>query len=634
MIQHTFLLLILLSVTTLSAQEYIPFNDNGSWGFMNRNTGELKAMGFEEAEYFRSDWALVKKDGQWGAVNINLEMVIPPEHTELTYLSEELLRGKKGDLFYLYHPNTKFKNPYRDAALLKDYVDLIVVADENGKYGLMNLRGKSVIKPKYESPPKELNQGVLQFALRDKSNVSFGAINIQGKEIIPFEYLFVSKYGSDLLKAETVNDQHLYTLEGKRKELPSKEAYQINDHFSIVHGENDNSQVYVTGISEPFIFKNIRFYNDIAIGQNPNDVSLILDKSGKERRFSPDIKLHNLNEGYIHFTRSDTAHGVMSKSGEIVIPAIYPRIELWNNDYVIVGEKKYDGKKGLISMANGDTVLDLDYQAIHLMHCNFFKTYKDTGFIYFNPNLEMVKPVPSIDIIPGKTYLTFEKQTTNEAERKYGQQTQTTDFTFPFDCTVTERLPFKANGVDAITDNYGRNALPGILKVNVRDKYYNYMWFLIDMNGKVITKPEYSAITYHENDQIIIIQRDSIGTGVKSVAGIMDTKGNVIIKPQYDKIINILPHALIVQNYGVLGVVSKSGEEIIPSKYSHIKYDPAGFYLLAKFNKWQIADQKGHIITDKKYDEIIEVYPQSVFKVKLNDQIFFIDDNGKEYHSL
>lgn len=642
----SFLCFFTLFSVLAGAQNYVPYKTSNSWGFMDRNSGKLVLDGFEEAEFFGGGYALVKNNGLWGALSANLDTAIPIQYRKIEYLSENLLKASNGDSIHLYSSQSDFNNRYSDFAFLEGHKDLIVTADENGKYGLINLEGETLIPNKYEGPPEEVIPGILRFALKEKKffpwkeskKINFGALNLSGEEIIPFKYLFIDKYGAGLIRAQTTNEQHIYTPGGERIEIPKNARYNKRESFTEIYLGNGKIEVYAQNKGKPVIFKRVIYSDGFALGEDTNNVFQILDKLGQLLRLNESYKFINAKYGLVRFCLTNegglcSGYGLLTLTGKEILPPVYAALNDWNEDYAICSDKEYNGNTGVVKLASRDTVLDFVHRKITLLNCSYFMADRDGETQFYDPSFKKVKPLELKDIIPGKTMVAVELSMIEKMENEYTYKSDNRQAEFMRDCSSGSRQPMEANGLALVSNIYGQEPSDNILTVSKRSpaSYYNY--FLTDKNGKALTTAKYTGGIQRKSDLVIVFERDTIGNGVKTVSGALDMRGRQVISSTYDEIKEVLPNSIIVKKHGVFGVISRNEKMIIPIRYNAITYNDKGYYLLKKFYDWQIADKQGNIIT-KKYDEILDVYEGGLFKVKLADQVFFVDQNGKEYREL
>jgi len=147
---------------------------------------------------------------------------------------------------------------------------------------------------------------------------------------------------------------------------------------------------------------------------------------------------------------------------------------------------------------------------------------------------------------------------------------------------------------------------------------------------------------------IYIPNRNEIGAEDTSISysiieqdgkiGVTDQKQNIIIEPQYEKIIIVNPHraVFVCQNGEEQKVVNNKNKEIFqkydkvqPIEISNENYEK-DIFVYEKDNKYGILSITGKEITNAKYDEISSLgYKPEELLVKQDEKYGIIKNNGK-----
>lgn len=214
-----------------------------------------------------------------------------------------------------------------------------------------------------------------------------------------------------------------------------------------------------------------------------------------------------------------------------------------------------------------------------------------------------------------------------------------------------ENIILKYNAKDALVLKYEEKY---ILRMKRKDERYYY--YICDEYGKCL----HEGITLKQYDSSA--PKGNIAIEDKSQKyGVVDSKYNWIIKPEWDYIkefgesgyevwlddkvgiLNLegdyilkLIHGngidcfgedlfRVMENNNCYGIVDKNGKQIIPNFYSHIYLSKDKEYIelvldTSKGQKYGVALKNGRVLIDCLYDEIIETHNK-----------FFVVDNGKEY---
>ena len=94
--------------------------------------------------------------------------------------------------------------------------------------------------------------------------------------------------------------------------------------------------------------------------------------------------------------------------------------------------------------------------------------------------------------------------------------------------------------------------------------------------------------------------------------GLKDTKGNIITKAEYKKLVRLGETAWIVQDGVRYGIMGDNGEFIVSPKYTHAERVLGKFVKFAKGDKYGIYDEKGFVILPVETE-------CSVYKYKINE---------------
>lgn len=150
-------------------------------------------------------------------------------------------------------------------------------------------------------------------------------------------------------------------------------------------------------------------------------------------------------------------------------------------------------------------------------------------------------------------------------------------------------------------------------------------YVLADLDGKIILNYDYVGIidygTPNSSEQFLQIQKDN-------KYGLADDDGNILIIPQYKKLIEAGNGLLIAQNlkrkYGIIDV---NGKIIIPFKYSQINTIGTKYFTAKIKEKWGLYDYDNNIIISPQY-QAFDFYDKFGI-AKLNNKWGIIDVNNE-----
>lgn len=152
-------------------ENLINVNKDGDWFYIDTNMNVIIPGPFEKANSFWSPYATVKKEGKYGVIDTLGNIIIPPIYEYID--SNPFQIGKEPITFDFY--------------LSEDYW--------NSKIGVLNLKGDTIVEPKYKSIYIESNT-----AVEEKDNL-YGLVRLSdGKLLIPYEFMELEYWTEGLSK--------------------------------------------------------------------------------------------------------------------------------------------------------------------------------------------------------------------------------------------------------------------------------------------------------------------------------------------------------------------------------------------------------------------------------------------------
>lgn len=89
--------------------------------------------------------------------------------------------------------------------------------------------------------------------------------------------------------------------------------------------------------------------------------------------------------------------------------------------------------------------------------------------------------------------------------------------------------------------------------------------------------------------------------------GVIDEKGNTILKPEYEFLDIAAPELLVFKNNDKYGYIDKKGKEVIPAQYDEVTSFFGNRAMAIKDDEIKVIDKKGQIIEKAKYDVVSEI---------------------------
>ena len=148
---------------------------------------------------------------------------------------------------------------------------------------------------------------------------------------------------------------------------------------------------------------------------------------------------------------------------------------------------------------------------------------------------------------------------------------------------------------------------------------------LKDKEGNIIVKPEYRKLI-RLGDSAWIIQK-------KYKFGLMNNSGEILVEPKYRHVDRIFGKYLKIGNENDFAVYNEKGEIIIPPEYTSIDPLFGGMFLTCKNYKYGVVDMEGNTIIANKFDDIYMPKP-NVMRIKFLGEWFEIEHTGAEELAL
>lgn len=111
--------------------------------------------------------------------------------------------------------------------------------------------------------------------------------------------------------------------------------------------------------------------------------------------------------------------------------------------------------------------------------------------------------------------------------------------------------------------------------------------------------------------------------------GLKDAEGNIIVEPDYKKMIRLGDSAWIIQKGSKFGLMDYSGNYLIKPKYRHVARIFGKYVKLGNDNDFGLYDEKGKTIVQPEYSSIDPLFGQMFLTCK-NFKYGIVDVTGKQ----
>lgn len=139
---------------------------------------------------------------------------------------------------------------------------------------------------------------------------------------------------------------------------------------------------------------------------------------------------------------------------------------------------------------------------------------------------------------------------------------------------------------------------------------------LQDKSGNIIVEPQYKKLIRLGDSSWIVLK--------KTKYGLIDNSGNYLIEPKYRHVDRILGKYLKIGNSNNFAIYNEKGEVVIPHEYTSIDILFGGMFLTKKNYKYGVCDRNGNVILDNIFDDIYMPKP-NIMRIQYNGQWYEIE---------
>lgn len=438
-----------------------------------------KKEGNTDTKVVSNSYMSAYSNGKWGVINSKGEAVILPNYDEMilvpdpskpvfictsdvniengTYNSFAINNeGKK--LFESYEKVEALQNMDTNGVVFYDTNALKVY--KNGKYGLINLTGKELLSPEYDSI-NPLNK--IKNSLLTVKDGKYGLVDNSGNSIIDNLYTEITALTNKYEDGYIVkNEDGKYGIINYNKKQVLECKY---DEIKNVYGSN----MYV--VKEAGKVK-------------------VIDSNGNTKLESGFDEIVSIDSSNIVIKRN-SKYGVVNSLGETKIEPTYEYLEYtFDGNYIA----KKDGKYGIVNLSN-ETKVDFSYvNMIYMKDENFIKAEREdfkTDLIDNNLSVKVTGTISEINSSKG-----YIKVRENGEYNYYNFKLEKKNAVEIF--TSNTLFLAKKDGKYGYADKNGNVIIDYIYDDATEQNDYGYVavksggvWGALDQNGKNVISPSY-----------------------------------------------------------------------------------------------------------------------------------------------
>lgn len=339
-----FISIFMIGINSYS-QELIPNqNDKGKWGYVDGDGNVVINYQYDEASFFLSGRAKVRKGDNFGYINEENKTIIPIKYNTIDVYNSNIYKVSAG-------------GNYKDGVLF------------NEKYGFIDFNGVEILKPEYN----EIGLFTDGIAYIKKGDL-YGYINDSIRVIIPCKFKAVGKFNKE---------GFVWVNEGCSFEKNS--TSKIKDGKFGIYDKTGKiilpAKFKTAGIFVPFVYT----YSDAQLNKLSDTEKKIYTEGGTHkllRKWLITSELFSkLEDNFYGFWGSQKNDGcknsVVSKDGTIIIPDNKYQHAFYPEEGFSVIKEKYT--YNFINVETGEKLLDTNVSEAWAFQ-NGKAVIKDNGF--------------------------------------------------------------------------------------------------------------------------------------------------------------------------------------------------------------------------------------------------------------
>ena len=557
----------------------------GGYYIINENGKKYKIEEISEYNYF-----IVRENEKSGVIDRSGNIIVdakyddvkipnPEQPVFICYNGEdtEVINEKKEKIYTKYSHIEPIKLNNVASALMNE--KSVLIYGENGKYGIINLKGKKITKAIYDEiiglPYKE---GELLVKKDDK----FGVINIKGNKIVPIEY-------------ENIVVDGYYTEEDKYKNAGYIVTKKSDDGYRKGYINNKGKEILKTDYNELERVINIEDKENLYLNCAKNG-QYGINKNGKDIINHEYQSIFYEKANNVFKIEKSKKYGIANIDGKVIIPIQFEQIDITGN-YIYAHndqgitvydntgkEVKFDTNVAVINTENKKYKIKvnskngikyglIDNEGVQLIKekYNYMSYLFDNYFVVSNEQAKL-GVVNSKDkvLIELENDLLQKIENTNIIKSSKDKSKTITIYSRDMTklCDIQDaRIEVKENYVKIYNE--------------VETKYF-------DKDGKELTNTE-----VYTNNKLFVAEEDG-------KYGYKNKQGEIVISPKYDKTTEFNEYGFAgIKKDGKWGAINEEGKEIIApiyelkdeiepeflGKYYKVVYGFGEFYYTDKINK-------------------------------------------------
>ncbi len=631
------LLAFLFLHTSVMAESFIVFEENGKMGIKNEEGQVIVPASFEALGWSDGSFSVISNvtgyrlNNQWGILNLKKEFVTKADFETLVYASGEFVVARKR----ISPVQTKtgclnlkgeIKIPFQYDGIsihgLRAVVFNLIKAQY--VYGLVDLQNHLIIPLQYKNI---YPLGTLRFAVENR-NGKIGLVGEDGRAIIDFKIDSISQFYKSRAIIYQNLKQGLIDRDGKILVEPNYLAIKIVDedkvallmpHEWLLINEKNETQLNF------FADELFPAEDGITIYSNGNRYGL-LDATLNVVLTAHYDNLTPLGNNYYRAQKNQKT-GVIRSDNSISIPLLYDSLD-WSEklfrafkkasgwslvtiDNEIKTQKNYDWigdhQQGLYPIKNNGFWGALNSEGEEIIHCVFDSLHEileerlavkfrgQYGIIDSKENW-LVAPQPfQLQLVNDSCYLELQPQ--NKFLRTF----------------AGEIIYFTDNRVEFKNNTWIESLADGTIKT-------------LDYQGRLLNRADPPKLDKLE--KVFLESEGMRGIKRDGKFGFVDSRGRLRIANRYDGIGDFSEGLAAIKLLGKWGFIDLNDQIVINPNFESVGKFTQGISIISKNGKAGAIDQNGKIVLALHYDSV-HLQPNKKLHLHKNGLIGLADQQGR-----
>lgn len=387
-----------------------------------------------------------------------------------------------------------------------------LLVKKDGKYGVINIKGTTLIKANYDKIETdkyyEQENGYKKagyiVSKTTEEGYRYGYVNLAGKEIIETKY-------NDLYRIMEIDSQDIYIIcaeNGKYGLIINNKKVIENEYQSLVYAEGNNTIIALKGKKYgvlstegetivPFEYKQIDITGEYIYTTTTDENVKTFDSDGKETNISKDLAIIDVDDTnykiYIETKDGKTKYNIY-KNEQSLTKKDYTYIQYLYDNYFIACNT--NGKLGIID-DNENTKIEFNYNSIQkIQNTNMIETLNNNTNIteIYSKEMKKICELKGAILENNKEYIKIY----NNEQIKYISKDER---------EITNIEVYKNNKIFA--------------------KKSANKWGVVDINGNKILDYKYEKVTE-------VNEYGFAGIKENGKWGVINNEGKILVQPIYE----------------------------------------------------------------------------------------------------